>query len=52
MLQKYQQKSYLILVKNYFSLNSQIFDELDCEENNILASSHKLELIKLIVSLY
>jgi len=39
----------IILVKNYFS---QIFGELDCENENMLASPHKLELIKLVVSMY
>jgi len=42
----------IILVKNYFSQNSQIFGELDCENENMLASPHKLELIKLVVSMY
>jgi len=39
-------------VKNYFSQNSQIFGELDCEDENMLASPHRLELIKLVVSMY
>jgi len=34
----------LYLVKNYFSQNSQIFGELDCEDENMLTSPHKLEL--------
>jgi len=42
----------IILVKNYFSLNSQIFCELDCEDDNMMASPHKLELIKLVVIMY
>jgi len=42
----------IILVKNYFSQNSQIFGELDCEDENMFASPHRLELIKLVVSMY
>lgn len=42
----------IILIKNYFSLNPQIFSELDCEEEYMLSSPHKLELIKLVVSMY
>jgi hypothetical protein len=45
-------KKIVIIIKNYFSLNCLIFGELDCEEENILESSHKLELIKLIVNMY